>query len=86
MIYMELKTKNIKNMSNIVASGAFITTTIYILIGIFGYATFANNLRQLCYKDILMANYKGSKMIKLGQIGIILSAIAACPIAILPCK
>jgi amino acid permease len=31
-------------MSKVVASGAAITTFLYILIGVFGYATFANNL------------------------------------------
>jgi amino acid permease len=43
MIYNELNKRDSKNMSNIVASGTGITTILYIIIGVFGYATFALN-------------------------------------------
>jgi amino acid permease len=47
-------------MATIIAFGSSVAVVFYIMVGIFGYATFVNNLGELCSKNILEADFKGS--------------------------
>jgi len=41
MIYVELEQRNAKQMGTVVASGSAVAVLFYIIVGVFGYATFA---------------------------------------------
>ena len=41
MIYVELESRNAKTMSVVVASGSAVAVVFYVIVGVFGYATFA---------------------------------------------
>lgn len=43
MIYVELERRNKKQMAKVLASGSIVAVIFYILIGIFGYATFVSD-------------------------------------------
>ena len=47
-------------MSKVIAWGSSIAVVFYIIVGIFGYATFVNDIDQLSAKNILEANYDNS--------------------------
>jgi len=58
MIYVELEKRNKKQMATVISSGSIVAVIFYILVGIFGYATFINHdIDSLCSKNILNANY-----------------------------
>jgi len=40
MIYVELERRNAKTMSTVISVGSSVGVLCYILVGIFGYATF----------------------------------------------
>jgi amino acid permease len=44
MIYLELEDRSAKKMGKVILMGIFVVTFFHTLIGIFGYATFANDL------------------------------------------
>jgi len=50
-------------MAIVISSGSSVAVIFYIVVGIFGYATFVNDQTQLCPKNILQADYKGSTLI-----------------------
>jgi len=60
MIYVELEKRNSKQMSSVIYIGSTVAVIFYIMVGIFGYATFlAPPISfDLCSKNILSANYK----------------------------
>jgi len=41
MIYVELERRNSKQMSKVIAFGSTVAVVFYIIVGVFGYATFA---------------------------------------------
>lgn len=88
MIYSELKGKSYEKMSRVVASGTVFVTFFYLMIGIFGYATFLGPPinHELCSQNILSANFNGSKLMVLGNFALLLSVGLATPIDLLPCK
>jgi len=43
MIYVELEKRNSKQMSKVIYVGSGVAVLFYILVGIFGYATFVND-------------------------------------------
>lgn len=58
MIYVELERREAKQMSIVVASGSAVAVIFYVIVGVFGYATFAqpDKMGELCVdKNILMA-------------------------------
>ena len=63
MIYVELERREAKQMAIVISSGSSVAVVFYIVVGIFGYATFVNDQTQLCPKNILQADYKGSTLI-----------------------
>ena len=40
MIYVELERRNAKTMSTVISIGSGVAVLFYIIVGIFGYATF----------------------------------------------
>jgi amino acid permease len=42
MIYVELEKRNSKQMAKVISSGSSVAVLFYILVGVFGYACFAN--------------------------------------------
>lgn len=50
-------------MALVISSGSTVAVVFYVIVGIFGYATFVNDEIQLCPKNILQANYQGSTLI-----------------------
>ena len=44
-------------MGIVIASGSSVAVLFYILVGIFGYATFVFSTKDLEYKNILQADY-----------------------------
>lgn len=90
MIYVELEKRNAKQMSKVVASGSAVAVLFYIIVGIFGYATFAQPSKEpeLCTdKNILMAaSYKNSIPIQIGTFSLLFAVICAAPLCVLPSK
>lgn len=88
MIYIELEKRDLKHMWKVMRNGTIGATIAYLLLGIFGYVTFADyiNVKSLmnqqnilkCYPDI-PANY-------VSLFGILTVILFATPLTILPCK
>lgn len=53
MIYRELNNRNTKRMARVISTGSGVAVLFYIMVGIFGYATFVNNPDELESKNIL---------------------------------
>ena len=53
MIYVELEKRNGKQMSQVISWGSTIAVIFYIMVGVFGYATFVDNPKSLAAKNIL---------------------------------
>jgi len=43
MIYVELETRNAKTMGSVIAAGSSVAVVFYVMVGIFGYATFIDD-------------------------------------------
>ena len=67
MIYVELENKNSGEMGKVIGYGSSVAVFFYCLVGIFGYAIFVNDLIELCPENILQANFKGNKLIQVGN-------------------
>jgi amino acid permease len=57
IIYKELRNKTTSRMTNVIIRAMCIATTSYIVMGFFGYATFADNVKGLETENILDAPY-----------------------------
>jgi amino acid permease len=89
MIYVELEKKDLKHMWKVMRNGTIGATIAYLLAGVFGYVTFANdpfvkekmNQQNIlkCYPDGVTANY-------ISLFGILTVILFATPLTILPCK
>lgn len=73
-------------MAKVIAVGSSVAVLFYIMVGVFGYATFVGNLGQLCSKNILQADFKGSIPIQLGNFALLFSVMCATPLCVLPSK
>jgi amino acid permease len=88
MIYVELEKKDLKHMWKVMRNGTIGATIAYMMAGIFGYVTFADNFNVKalmdqqnilkCYPDIT-PNY-------ISLFGILTVVVFATPLTILPCK
>lgn len=63
MIYKELKDRGYNRMSKVIIRGMLVAVSAYIMTGVFGYVTFANNPAGLMSENILDAPYQGNKAI-----------------------
>lgn len=86
MIYVELEKRDAKQMGTVIAAGSSVAVVFYIMVGIFGYATFVDDKIQLCPKNILQANYSGNGLIQAGNFSLLFAVIAAAPLCVLPSK
>ena len=91
MIYVELETRNKSTMGKVIGWGSAVAVLFYIMVGVFGYATFlapgdSPNSTELCSKNILSANYKGNTAIQIGNFALLISVISASPLVVLPSK
>lgn len=59
MIFLELEKREQTQMSKVLIVGTSVAVILYVLVGIFGYATFLAPpiSNELCPKNILEANY-----------------------------
>ena len=86
MIYVELENKNSGEMGKVIGYGSSVAVFFYCLVGIFGYAIFVNDLIELCPENFLQANFKGNKLIQVGNFSLLFSVITAAPLCVLPSK
>lgn len=89
MIYVELEQRNAAQMGKVIAAGSSVAVAFYILVGIFGYAVFAQNPVALCSKNILTADsdaFKNNLVIQVGNFALLFSVMAAAPLCVLPSK
>jgi amino acid permease len=88
MIYNELERRNSKQMGKVINAGSSMAVVFYVMVGIFGYATFLAppDSFELCAKNILQADYKNNKAIQIGNFALLFSVMTAAPICVLPCK
>jgi hypothetical protein len=73
-------------MATVIAVGSSVAVIFYCMVGVFGYATFVMDMGQLCSKNILQADFKGSVAIQLGNFALLFSVICAAPLCVLPSK
>ena len=73
-------------MGIVIKDGTSVAVFFYTFIGIFGYATFAQDMSQLCPKNILEADYQGNGLIQVANIALLLAIMAAAPLVVLPSK
>lgn len=87
-IYLELEQKEVRQMAKVVSSGCAVAVGLYILVGIFGYATFLDPSisKNLCSKNILEADYSHNAVIGLGNFALLFSVMSAAPLCVLPAK
>ena len=88
MIYVELENRSAAQMGKVIAGGTSFAIIVYIIVGIFGYAIFAQDPGQLCVdKNILMApKLRDSIPIEIGAFALLFAIICAAPLCVLPSK
>ena len=89
MIYVELETRNAREMGKVIAAGSTVAVAFYCLVGVFGYAVFAANPGALCSKNILTADssaFRNNSVIQVGNFALLFSVMAAAPLCVLPSK
>lgn len=91
MIYVELEKKDLKHMWKVMVRGTVAATIAYIMVGIFGYVTFAaypEVAEIMDIQNILKAPPYGDKNIAIyiSLFGMCMVVLFACPLTILPCK
>ena len=89
MIYVELEKRNAAQMGKVIAAGSSVAVLFYILVGVFGYAVFANDNGALCSKNILTAasdKFTNNPVIQAGNFALLFSVMAAAPLCVLPSK
>ena len=88
-IYTELKVKNLANIRKVLGAGTALASVCYIVVGMFGYATFAkrDNIVEIMDTNMILKNdYHGSLIIKLCLFGMLMVVLFACPFCVLPVK
>lgn len=88
-LYSELKDKKLSNMLKVLCFGTLIAAIAYILVGIFGFTTFAlspNVCELMEAQNILKADYGQNALIKACTIGVLFVVMFASPFCILPVK
>jgi len=75
-------------MAKVIGVGSSVAVLFYVMVGIFGYATFLAPpiSNELCSKNILQANYQGITAIQLGNFSLLFSVMTAAPLCVLPSK
>ena len=76
-------------MSKVVGWGSTVAVIFYVMVGVFGYAMFADPqyLSQLCTKNILdPEQFTGNRTIMVGHFALLFSVICAAPLCVLPQK
>ena len=93
MIYTELEKRDSKTMSKVLIFGTVGAVLLYIIVGVFGYATFINNPQgistQVALEDanILQAPYpKGVTPLIIGNFTLFFAIATAAPLVVLPAK
>lgn len=56
-IYLEMEKRNLKTFAKVLSFGTTLAVLAYVVIGIFGYVTFVDNVEALMDKNILLAPY-----------------------------
>ena len=54
-VYEELEQRNPNQMSKVISAASIIIISSFFLAGIFGYATFVQDLGELCSENVLQA-------------------------------
>jgi len=88
-IYTELKQRNLTNIKKVLFSGTLLASACYIMVGMFGYATFAMrpDIAMLMERNnILQNDFNGIYIIKLCLLGMLLVVFFATPFCVLPNK
>lgn len=88
-IYTELKVRNLTNIKKVLGAGTTLASFCYILVGMFGYATFAkrDDIDKIMDNNMILKNdYHGSFVIKICLFGMLLVTLFACPFCVLPVK
>lgn len=92
MIYTELERRNSTQMSKVLIMGTFGAVCLYIIVGVWGYATFVNSDQYTAadaLKDanILEAPYpKDVTPILIGNFALFFAIATAAPLVVLPAK
>ena len=92
MVYVELKKpkeEKLQAMRKVMVVGTVAATVLYLLAGIFGYVTFANDPdRDAIFnkQNILEVEYRNSPAIYVARFGLLVVVMVATPLSILPCK
>ena len=88
-IYTELKVKSLPNMKVVLGAGTTLASVCYIVVGMFGYATFSkrSDIVKIMKNNMILENdYHGSLTIKLCLFGMLMVVLFACPFCVLPVK
>ena len=85
-VYLELNIREPKTMNKVMKLNNLICFLCYVLVGFFGYLTFANDPEQLENGNILQADYKGIIPILIAILLIGLQLIPALPLVVKPSK
>lgn len=88
-LYSELKKREIKNMQKVLGLGTLLASCVYIVCGIFGFATFALNTKCCDImegQNILKGDYGDNKIIRVCLFGVLFVVLFASPFCVLPCK
>jgi len=88
-IYTELKVKNLHNIKKVLGAGTTLASVCYIVVGMFGYATFSkrHNIVDIMNTNMILQNdYHGNIIIKLCLFGMLMVVLFACPFCVLPVK
>jgi len=92
MIYAELEKRNHKQMSRVLIAGTMGAVVLYIIVGVWGYATFVDYepggaAEALKEANILQAPYPaGTVPITIGNFALFFAIATAAPLVVLPAK
>lgn len=88
-LYSELKVKNMENISRVLLIGTLIAASAYILVGVFGFTTFALSpkvVEIMEAQNILEADYGSNPIMKACCVGMLFVVMFASPFCVLPVK
>ena len=90
-VYQELQRKSRRRMSKVLSRVMIIALILYVLVGVFGYITFANNTDQLTNDDnagviLLASSYDDKLPMMISLCFICISIIFTFPLNIKPTK
>ena len=86
LAYKELNDTSVRRMQKVVIRQIFVCTSIYLMVGVFGYITFADKIISEYSNFLQIYNLEKSLPVAAGIFTLTISLISSVPFCLRPCK